>query len=145
MKIDQQFKMIREVPKKLFEDAENWMTLAKTKLDNFTQNSQNPDYVAFDMLENKLAPPVMGDFNKNADIIQSGEKILMQLDGQKDVSLPKIENYMSQLNIEFDTNAINRLHEICKCELIDGVNPSMGEDDNNYEVSKSSFKPISNI
>lgn len=61
--------MIREVPKKLFEDADTWMMLAKAKLDSFTSNSQNPDYVAFEMLENKLAPPVMGDFNKNADII----------------------------------------------------------------------------
>lgn len=70
----------------------------------------------------------------------------MQLDGQKDVSLPKIENYISQLNIEFDNNAINRLHEICKCELIDGVNPSSAEDDGNFEPSKSNLKnTISNI
>mgnify|MGYP001430143106 CR=1 FL=1 len=69
MKIESQFKMIRDVPKKLFEDADAWLSIAKTKLDKFTMNSSDPNYIAFDMLENKLAPPVMGDFNSRADII----------------------------------------------------------------------------
>ena len=77
MKIEGQFKMIREAPKQLYEDADSWMSFAKVKLDNFIQNSSDPNFIAFDMLENKEAPPVLGDFNSKADIIQSGEKILM--------------------------------------------------------------------
>ena len=95
MKIENQFKMLRDVPKQLYVDAEGWIEMAQVKLDNFIGNSNNPNYIAFDMLENKEAPPAIGDFNPIADIIQSGEKILMQLDGQKDVSVQKIENYMS--------------------------------------------------
>ena len=39
LKIEGQFKQIRDVPKKLFEDADDWLAVAKVKLDKFTQNS----------------------------------------------------------------------------------------------------------
>ena len=61
--------MLRDVPKQLYVDAESWMEIAHVKLDNFISNSSNPNYIAFDMLENKEAPPVFGDFNSKADII----------------------------------------------------------------------------
>jgi hypothetical protein len=37
----------------LIDDADRWLKTAKVKLDNFTKNSENPQYIAFDMLENK--------------------------------------------------------------------------------------------
>ena len=41
------------MPKQLFNDADKWMKNAMVKLDDFTNNSENPAYIAFDMLENK--------------------------------------------------------------------------------------------
>jgi len=48
--------MIRDVPKRLYDDAEKWLKNAKSKLDNFTANSSNPNYIALEMLENKASP-----------------------------------------------------------------------------------------
>lgn len=45
--------MIRDVPKQLYDDTDKWLKMAKVKLDNFTKNSNDPNYIAFEMLENK--------------------------------------------------------------------------------------------
>ena len=42
------------MPPRLFEDADKWLKHAKVQLDNFTQYSHNPNYIAFDMLESKI-------------------------------------------------------------------------------------------
>jgi len=82
--IEGQFKFIRDTPKRLFDDADKWIKNAKVQLDKFTENSNDPNYIAFEMLEEKT--PGKG----GGDVIATGEKILLQLDGQKDVTLPKI-------------------------------------------------------
>lgn len=61
--IESQFKLIRDVPNRLIQDAEKWLKNAKSKLDTFTNNSSNSNYIAYDMLENKHAPPVTGEYN----------------------------------------------------------------------------------
>ena len=60
--IESQFKLIRDVPKRLIEDADRWLKDAKYKLDTFTNNSSNSNFIAYDMLENKHAPPVTGEY-----------------------------------------------------------------------------------
>ncbi len=52
--IENQFQKIKDVPPRLFEDADKWLKHAKVQLDNFTQYSHNPNYIAFDMLESKI-------------------------------------------------------------------------------------------
>jgi uncharacterized protein YlaN (UPF0358 family) len=61
--------MIMDVPKRLYDDAEKWLKNARVKLDNFTANSQNPNYIALEMLESKGSPTTKGE----SDIIASGE------------------------------------------------------------------------
>ena len=80
--IDSQFNIIKEAPGRLYDDSEKWLTEAKGLLDTFTENLESANYIAFHMLECKQSKP---------DIISSGEKIVMQLDGIKDVSAAKIE------------------------------------------------------
>jgi hypothetical protein len=58
---------------------------AKVKLDNFTKNSENPHFIAFDMLEKKTK-------GTGEDFMETGEGILSQLAGQKDVSVAKVDN-----------------------------------------------------
>lgn len=61
------------MPQRLFDDAEKWLKNAKVQLDRFTMQSQNPNYIAFDMLENKMQKM----YTSEQDIIQQGEKILL--------------------------------------------------------------------
>jgi len=53
--LENQFKIIRDMPNRLFEDSDKWIKIAKIKLDKFMQNSENKDYIAFDMLEERKA------------------------------------------------------------------------------------------
>ena len=43
------------------------------------------------------------------------------------MSVQKIEQMITQLNVEFDQNAIKSINEICKCEPIEGVSNSLDE------------------
>ena len=36
----------------MFNEGEKWLANAKVKLDNFQANNINPNYIAFDMLQN---------------------------------------------------------------------------------------------
>ena len=66
--------MLKDVPHRLIDDADKWLKTAKVKLDNFTKNSENPQFIAFDMLENKKGG------NKGVglseDFMETGEQIL---------------------------------------------------------------------
>lgn len=76
----------------MFDEAEKWLKNAKVKLDNFHNNNNNPNYIAFDMLQNAKNQN-NDDFNdggddllindpsgpKNQDIIAHGEKIADKL------------------------------------------------------------------
>ena len=57
--------------------------------------------------------------------MDTGETILSQLAGQKDVSVTKVEEMLGELNVKFDSDAIKAMNEICKCILIEGANTSI--------------------
>ncbi len=67
--IESQFQSLRDQPTRLIDDADRWLKTAKVKLDNFTKNSENPHFIAFDMLEKKAKG--MGE-----DFMETGEGIL---------------------------------------------------------------------
>lgn len=43
------------------------------------------------------------------------------LDGQKDISVPKLESMISHLEVRFDQSALKAVNEICKCNPLEGV------------------------
>ena len=53
--IENELKSLKSIDYKTFDDAEKWLKNAKVKLDNFQKNNQNPNYIAFDMLQNAKA------------------------------------------------------------------------------------------
>lgn len=57
----------------MYDDANRWLKNAKVKLDNFTANSDNPNYICLDMLENKSSPSQRRESNNGSDIIAQGE------------------------------------------------------------------------
>lgn len=50
--VENELKNLKGVDYRMFDEAEKWLTNAKVKLDNFHANSDNAQYIAFDMLEN---------------------------------------------------------------------------------------------
>lgn len=103
----------------MIDDADRWLKTAKMKLDNFTKNSENPQFIAFEMLEKK--------HKTGEDFMEAGETILSQLVGQKDVSVTKVEDMLGELNVKFDSDAIKLMNEICKINLIEGTNTSIDQ------------------
>lgn len=83
------------MPTRLIDDADRWLKTAKVKLDNFSTNSQNPNFIAFEMLENKKTRVLGGQ----EDFMDTGEVILSQLAGQKDVSVNKVEGMIGELDV----------------------------------------------
>lgn len=63
---------MKSVPTQLIDDADKWLKTAKVKLDNFTKNSANPQFIAFEMLENKKAR----SSGHGEDFMDYGENIL---------------------------------------------------------------------
>ena len=53
----------------MIDDADRWLKTAKVKLDNFSKNSENPLFIAFDMLEKKTKSGA-------EDFMETGESIL---------------------------------------------------------------------
>lgn len=118
--LEQQFQGLRDQPTRLIDDAERWLKTAKVKLDNFTKNSENPSFIAFDMLEKKSK-------GGSEDFMETGENILSQLAEHKDISVTKVETTIQQLDVKFDQNAVKSINEICKCNLIEGAENSIDE------------------
>lgn len=84
--IEKELKNLQSVDYRKFEEAEGWLKNAKVKLDNFQNNQNNPNYIAFEMMigaDNNQQDNAMNnddfllveDGNKNSDIIDSGEMI----------------------------------------------------------------------
>lgn len=98
--IENELKNLKSIDYKMFNDADKWIKNAKGKLDNFEANNNNPNYIAFEMLENTKNPDdFMNDGNleddllnddaaagKSSDIITSGEKIAENIGKVKTIS-----------------------------------------------------------
>lgn len=123
------------MPTRLIDDADRWLKTAKLKLDNFSKNSENPHFIAFEMLENKRYK--MG----GEDFMDTGEVILGQLAGQKDVSVQKVESMISELNVEFSPDALKQINEICRCNVLEGVSAEPMEDEEKMKASSVSANP----
>lgn len=61
------------------------------------------------------------------DFMETGENILSQLAGHKDVSVTKVETIIQELDVKFDQNSVKSINEICKCNLIQGAENSIDE------------------
>jgi hypothetical protein len=90
--VENELKNLKSIDYKMFDEAERWLKNAKSKLDNFHANNNNPHYIAFDMLanvksqtddfmsnegldDNLLNDDVADKNQKHIDIIAHGEKI----------------------------------------------------------------------
>lgn len=76
--IDQGLTQLKNVPETLFDDAAGWSDHAKAKLDLFEQNENVPNFINYDMLEQKDS--------SQPDILEVGTNVMTSLEEHKDVS-----------------------------------------------------------
>lgn len=121
----------------MFQDADKWLKNAKVKLDNFQANNDNPNYIAFDMLENAKTP-ANDDFmnndnleenllddeshrSPNTDIISHGEKIAECLGKVKCINPTLLQSQLTGLTLTFEDSTIKGINKVSKCSAIEGV------------------------
>lgn len=107
------------------------------KLDNFQANNDNPNYIAFDMLENAKTP-ANEDFMNNdnleenllddethrthpTDVISHGEKIAEGIGKVKCINPNLLQSQLTGLSLTFEESIIQGLNKVSKCSTIDGV------------------------
>ncbi len=108
--IEQGIRQMRQVPASLFEEADAWSAQAKTKLDQFEEHIHDEMFINYDMLE-----------AKDDDIITVGEAMMNEMDKHKDVSYPKVEAQIGQLQLRFDPKVNAMINSVVTCQKVDGV------------------------
>lgn len=88
--IESHFVNIRDMPKLIDSQASGWKLNAKDKLNRIGSKSDDPSYIAFEMLE----------ANSN-ELLEQGEKILMELEGMKDLPINPLEQVVSKLQAKY--------------------------------------------
>ena len=107
------FKM-QKVPQRLFDDADSWSVAARTRLDQFEENLEKPNFINYDLLETK-------DAAAGPDIIVFGESLVTELEEHKDISMARVATQIKQLGLSFNQELISKLSEVVCCERVDGV------------------------
>jgi hypothetical protein len=102
------------VPQHLFQDADEWLKEAKEKLDLFNEFADTPNFINYDMLENKDA--------SRPDMISIGEQVVDGLETHKDVVFSKVQDQVNQLALRFDDKLPVLLNKAVECLCVDGVN-----------------------
>lgn len=143
--VENELKSLKSLDYSMFTEADKWLKNAKVKLDNFQANNENPNYIAFDMLEKKngqqddimnndnldddLLNDDAGAASRNFDIINHGEKIAEQLGKVKTINPNLLASQLQELSLTFDDSTIQNLHNVSKCIAIEGVEISAEEMD----------------
>ena len=81
--IDTEIEKLKKVPPHLYDDADEWSSAAKEKLDKFEENLDKANFINYDMLEVK-------DANAGPDICNFGEQLLEKLEEHKDASQTRL-------------------------------------------------------
>ena len=106
--IENELNKMRKVPQRLFEDADEWSTAAKMKLDKFEENIDKPNFINYDMLESK-------EPGHTPDIVNFGETLINELEEHKDISAPRVKNQINQLGLTFNHQVISQLSKVATC------------------------------
>lgn len=135
--IEKELKNLQSVDYGKFQEAEHWLKNAKIKLDNFQNNQNNPNYIAFEMMIGADNGPsdiqnnddflLVDEGGKNNDIIDTGEIIAGNIGKFKCVQPGILASQLNQLQLVFQDETINGLNNVSKCIAIDGVEVSQEE------------------
>ena len=96
--IEDNFVNIRDMPKLIDAQASAWIQSAKDKLDKISSSSEDPNYVALEVLE-----------SSSNDLFQTGEKVLMELEGLKDLPVSSLEELILGVSVEYSDSLLNGL------------------------------------
>jgi len=137
--MENELKNLKSIDYSKFIEAEKWLKKVKVKLDNFQANQNNPNYIAFDMLENakqqadEFADNDLGDNllvdneQQHVDIIVQGEQVINFLSVFKATNPNLLSSHLNKLNLVFQDKQLDDLRNFAKCTSIDGVEVSQEE------------------
>ena len=84
--IDTEIEKLKKVPPHLYDDADEWSSAAKEKLDKFEENLDRPHFINYDLLESKEPGAV--------DVINFGESLVTELEEHKDCSMARVQEHI---------------------------------------------------
>jgi hypothetical protein len=96
--IEDNFVNIRDMPKLIDSQASAWIQSAKDRLDRINLGSEDPSYVALDVLD-----------SSSNELFQAGEKVLMELEGLKDLPIAQLEELIQGVTVEYSEALLNGL------------------------------------
>ena len=108
--IEGEIQKLRKVPQRLFDDADEWSTVAKQKLDKFEENMDKPNFINYDMLETKEPG--------QQDIVNFGEQLVTELEEHKEVSASRVKSQINQLSLTFNNAVISQMNKIATCNRV---------------------------
>ncbi|CAG9318308.1 unnamed protein product [Blepharisma stoltei] len=118
---------IRDIPKLIDSQTIAWKDRVKEKLGKFTRQTEDPTYVALDILD-----------NSGEDLFQQGEKLIVDLEGLKDIQIEPLEETVNELSVQFsDSQLVN----ICKVKP-SGRSPSTPRSEKKHPSKPEEFKSI---
>jgi B-box zinc finger len=91
----------REFPKVIYRQASEWKDMAKDLLDLIDAKTDDPSYLLFKMLASGYI-----------ELFQTGEKLLTDLEGIKDIKIEKISEDIQSLSVEYTRNVIPSLCKV---------------------------------
>lgn len=114
---------IRDIPKLIDSQTTNWKFRVKDKLDTFTRQSDDPSYIALDILD-----------NVGGDLFQSGEKLIVDLEGLKDIQIDPLEESVNELSVSFTEIQISNI-----CTIKPSARQSIIPTDSRHSITPEDF------
>jgi len=138
--IEDNFVNIRDMPKLIDSQASAWIQSAKDRLDRINLGSEDPSYVALDVLD-----------SSSNELFQAGEKVLMELEGLKDLPISQLEELIQGVTVEYSEALLNGLIRVKSApkqpqlaqisELRTALNPEVSKVEHPGEESSGKTSP----
>ena len=108
---------VRDIPKLIDSSASMWINKVKEKLNKVSQLSEDLNFDSYDLLENDCT-----------DLFQAGEKVLVDLEGLKDINLEPYEEMISTFMVDFKKGLPK---ELCKINFVNKTGKNLEDEEGN--------------
>ena len=119
---------VRDIPKLIDNSASLWIGKVKDKLNKVSQLSEDLNFDSYDLLGNDCT-----------DLFQAGEKVLVELDGLKDIRLDPYEDMIGTFLVDFKKGLPK---ELCKINFSNNVSKSNDEVEKENAFNDNIFEQV---
>jgi hypothetical protein len=117
---------VRDIPKLIDNSASIWIGKVKEKLNKVSQLSEDLNFDSYDLLGNDCT-----------DLFQAGEKVLVELDGLKDIRLDPYEDMITTFLVDFKKVLPK---DLCKINFSNNVSKNNDEPDASKGLNEKVFE-----